>query len=200
MIEDMSGKDNSSPTSLKGHLLLAMPQMSDPRFHHAVIFMCVHDEKGAMGISINQPLSSIDFTTLLNQLGVTHDKALPDRIKTLPVLAGGPVEGVRGFLLHSPDFQQKDTIIVDDQFSISGTVDSLRAVVNETPPTHMVFTLGYAGWGAGQLEKELQDNAWMSVPATHDIVFNTPFETMWEKSFASLGVNPALLTGLSGHA
>jgi putative transcriptional regulator len=196
----MNEKDPSFSTSLKGQLLVAMPQMSDPRFHRATIFVCVHDEKGAMGISINQPLGSIDFVSLLNQLGVVHDKPLSERIKNLPVLTGGPVEGVRGFLLHSHDFHQKDTIIVDEQFSISGTVDSLRAVVNGTPPEHMIFTLGYAGWGAGQLEREIQDNAWLTVPATYDLVFRTSFEEMWEKAFATLGINPSAWSGLSGRA
>lgn len=196
----MTENYNSSLASFKGHLLLAMPQMGDPRFHHAVIFICVHDEKGAMGISINQPLTSPDFPTLLTQLGITPDGDLRDRVARLRVLAGGPVEGVRGFLLHSNDFVQKDTIHVDDQFGVSGTVDSLRAVVDGNLPDHMLFTLGYAGWGAGQLEHELQDNAWMTVPATYDVVFDTAPEDMWEKAFLTIGVNPAMLSSVFGTA
>ncbi len=194
----MSAKDNS-PISLKGQLLLAMPRMGDPRFHHAVIFLCVHDEKGAMGIGINQKLAAPDFPGLLTQLGINHEGPLPQRFQDLPVLAGGPVEGVRGFLLHSSDFRQKDTIIVDE-FGISGTLDSLRAVMAGTPPEHMIFTLGYAGWGAGQLEQELQDNAWMTVPATYDIVFNSSADDIWERAFAAIGVDPAMLSGVSGTA
>jgi len=201
MIEAMTEKDNSSLVhSLKGHLLLAMPQMGDPRFHHAVIFLCVHDEKGAMGISINQPLTTPDFPSLVQQLGIEHQNALPGRLQNLDVLAGGPVEGARGFVLHSPDFNQKDTIHVDEQFCISGTLDSLRAIIDGNIPRHMLFTLGYAGWGAGQLEHELQDNAWMTVPATYDIVFGTAPDDMWNKAFAALGVNPAMLSGVSGTA
>lgn len=194
----MTENDNS-PLSLKGHLLIAMPRMGDPRFHHAVIFICVHDEKGAMGIGINQKLASPDFPALLAQLGITTDKPLPERFVDMPVLAGGPVEGVRGFLLHSSDFRQKDTIVIDDNFGISGTIDSLRAALS-IPPSQMLFTLGYAGWGAGQLEQELADNAWMTVPATHELVFNTAPDDMWQKSFAALGVNPAMISGLSGTA
>lgn len=194
----MTENDNS-PLSLKGHLLIAMPRMGDPRFHHAVIFICVHDEKGAMGIGINQKLASPDFPALLAQLGITTDKPLPERFVNMPVLAGGPVEGVRGFLLHSSDFRQKDTIVIDDNFGISGTIDSLRAALS-IPPRQMLFTLGYAGWGAGQLEQELADNAWMTVPATHELVFNTAPDDMWQKSFAALGVNPAMISGLSGTA
>ena len=194
--------NHNSPTfhSLKGQLLLAMPQMNDPRFHHSVIFICVHDEKGAMGMVINNPLPSPDFADVLSQVGVTSDKPLDEKIKRMPVLAGGPVQGVHGFLLHSSDFRQKDTISVDDMFSISGTVDSLRAIVNGYRPEKMLFTLGYAGWGAGQLEKELQDNVWMTAPANYEIVYNTPPEEMWENSFALLGVNPVMLSGISGRA
>jgi putative transcriptional regulator len=194
----MTSKDNSS-LSLKGQLLIAMPRMGDPRFHHAVIFICVHDEKGAMGIGINQKLISPDFPALLQQLGITPDGPLSPRFVKMPVLAGGPVEGVRGFLLHSSDFHQKDTIVIDDQFGISGTIDSLRMAI-AMQPQEMLFTLGYAGWGAGQLEQELQDNAWMTVPATHELVFRTAPDDMWDQAFAALGVNPAMLSGISGNA
>lgn len=199
MIVIMDAKNNSS-LSLKGHLLLAMPRMGDPRFHHAVIFMCVHDEKGAMGITINQTLPAPDFPGLLTQIGIVPDGPLNPRFTTMGVLSGGPVEGVRGFLLHSGDFKQKDTIVIDDQFGVSGTLDSLREAVSGAPPEHMVFTLGYAGWGAGQLESELQDNAWLTVPATHDLVFHTAPDDMWEKAFATLGVKPAMLSAAYGTA
>lgn len=195
----MEDKHNYS-LSLKGHLLLAMPRMGDPRFNRAVIFICVHDEKGAMGVSINQKLATPDFPDLLKQLGLVFETPLPEKFHNMAVMAGGPVEGVRGFLLHSGDFREKDTIVIDDQFGISGTLDSLRSVITGDAPDHMLFTLGYAGWGAGQLEQELQDNAWMTVPATHDLVFLTAPEDMWEKAFATLGVNPALLSGVSGTA
>ncbi len=187
-------------SSLKSHLLIAMPQMNDPRFHRAVVFLCVHDKKGAMGMVINNPLPSPDFAEVLKQVGVMADRPLDDKIRAMPVLAGGPVQGVNGFLIHSSDFSQKDTIHVDDLFSISGTVDSLRTIVNGYRPEKMIFTLGYAGWGAGQLERELQDNVWLTVPASHEIVFNTPASEMWENAFALIGVNPAMLSSISGRA
>lgn len=197
----MNAKDNSPEfTSLKGHLLLAMPQMNDPRFNRAVIFMAVHDEKGAMGMVINNPLPSPDFSEVLKQVGVSTDKPLDEKILKMPVLAGGPVQGVHGFLLHTSDFAQKNTIHVDDLFSISGTVDALRAIVNGYRPERMLFTLGYAGWGAGQLEKELQDNVWLTAPASQEIVFSSRPEDMWENAFALIGVNPGMLSGLSGRA
>lgn len=187
-------------SSLKGQLLIAMPQMNDPRFHRAVIFMCVHDQKGAMGMVINQPLQSPSFIDVLAQVGVHSEKPMPDNIMNMPVLAGGPVQGVHGFLIHSADFRQKDTIHVDDMFSISGTVDTLRTIVSGYRPEKMLFTLGYAGWGAGQIEKELQDNVWLTGPASYEIVFNTPSNEMWETAFAAIGVNPVMLSGLSGRA
>lgn len=196
----MNDENNSSFASLKGQLLIAMPQMNDPRFHRAVIFMCVHDTKGAMGLVVNKPLPSPDFGEVLNQVGVVADKAIDPKIKSMPVLSGGPVQGVHGFLLHSSDFSQKDTVHIDDLFSISGTVDSLRAIVNGYRPEKMLFTLGYAGWGAGQLEKELQDNVWMIAPASYEIVFNSQTEQMWENAYAVIGVNPGMISGITGHA
>jgi putative transcriptional regulator len=197
----MTAKDNSRTfSSLKGHLLLAMPQMNDPRFHRAVIFMGAHDPKGAMGMVINNPLPSPDFADVLRQVGVVPEKPLSQDLKNMPVMAGGPVEGIHGFLLHTADFTQKDTIHIDDLFSISGTVDSLRAIVNGYRPEKMIFTLGYAGWSPGQLEKELQDNVWLSVPASHEIVFNTRPDEMWENAFAIIGIKPGMISGLSGRA
>ncbi len=200
-IEDMNTKHNSdSFHSLKGQLLLAMPQMNDPRFHRAVIFVCVHDEKGAMGMVINQPLPSPDFGEVLSQVGISPDRVLDPGIRDMPVLSGGPVQGVHGFLIHSSDFQQKDTIHVDDLFSISGTIDSLRSIVGGYRPDKMLFTLGYAGWGPGQLEQELQDNVWLSAEAGYEIVFDTPAEEMWEKAFSVLGISPGMISSLSGRA
>lgn len=197
----MIEKDQShSFASLKGHLLIAMPQMNDPRFHRAVIFIGAHDPKGAMGMVINNPLPSPDFADVLRQVGVVPEKPLDESLKKMPVMAGGPVEGIHGFLLHSADFSQKDTIHIDDLFSISGTIDSLRAIVGGYRPEKMVFTLGYAGWSAGQLEKELQDNVWLSVPASHEIVFNTRHDEMWENAFAVIGIKPGMISGISGRA
>lgn len=197
----MIAKDNSTPFhSIKGQLLVAMPQMNDPRFHRAVIFIGAHDAKGAMGMVINNPLPSPDFADVLRQVGISPKKPLDDDLAAMPVRAGGPVEAIHGFLLHSSDFSQKDTIHIDDLFSISGTIDSLRAIVGGDRPEKMLFTLGYAGWGAGQLERELQDNVWLTCPSTLDLVFCTRPEDMWDKAFATIGVNPAMISGFAGRA
>jgi putative transcriptional regulator len=150
-----------------------------------------------MGITINDPMPSPDFESLLNQLGIAGENMT---IPSIPVCAGGPVETGRGFLLHSDDFHEKDTIVVDDNFAISGTIDSLRKIVERRAPRHMIFALGYAGWGAGQLERELHDNAWLSVPATTELVFGTRPDLMWEYAYSSIGINPMLLSGTAGRA
>jgi len=192
---------SSSYPSLKGQLLLAMPQMDDPRFHRAVIFMVAHDEKGSMGIVINNPLPSPDFEDVLHQVGISDiSKPLDAAIKSTPVMAGGPVESIHGFLLHSADFSQKDTIRIDDFFSLSGTIESLRAIISGYKPEKMIFTLGYAGWGAGQLEQELHDNVWVNVPASFDLVFDTKHQDKWEKAFSVIGANPVMMSAHSGRA
>lgn len=186
--------------SLKSQLLIAMPQMNDPRFHRAVIFMVAHDEKGSMGLVINDRLPNPNFTEVLEQLGISDMKINKSTIADVPVLAGGPVEPMHGFLLHTADFLQKDTIRIDDYFSLSGTIESLKIIANGQIPENMLFTLGYAGWDAGQLEKELIDNVWITVPATPDLVFGTKTEDMWEKSLSLIGATPAMLSQLSGNA
>lgn len=187
-------------SSLKGHLLIAMPQMNDPRFHRAVIFIGAHDPKGAMGLVINNPIPTLTFGDVLSQVGISSEREIDPSLKNRQVMTGGPVEGIHGFLLHTADFRQKDTIIVDDHFAISGTIESLRSIVSGYRPENMLFALGYAGWGAGQLEREMQENVWLSAPASHEIIFATRPEEMWEKSFAAIGINPVHISGLSGRA
>lgn len=197
----MSLKHNPSEFhSLKGQLLIAMPQMNDPRFHRSVIFLGAHDAKGAMGMVINKPLPAPDFTDVLRQVGIVSEKPLAANLANVQVRSGGPIEGIHGFLIHSSDFSQKDTIHIDDLFSISGTVDSLRAIVGGYRPEKMLFTLGYAGWGPGQLEKELQDNVWLTAPATYEIVFSSRADEMWDNAFALMGISPGMISGFSGRA
>ncbi len=197
----MDSKLNSSSfASLKGHLLISMPQMDDSRFQKSVIFIGAHDSRGAMGLTINKPLQTIAFADVLDQVGVMSERPLDPYIRSMGVRTGGPVEESHGFLLHSADFRQKDTILIDDFFGISGTVDALRTMVSGYRPERMIFTLGYAGWSAGQLEQEMQDNVWLSVPASPELVFNTDPDNMWENAFAILGISPGLLSASAGRA
>lgn len=187
---------------LAGKMLLAMPGMGDPRFHRAVIFICAHDSKGAMGLVINHRLPGIDLSQLLQQMNIRSPDAPQARpmAEAQPVMSGGPVESARGFVLHSPEFHQADTVKVNDDFSVTGTIDALRAIAGGNGPARMLFILGYAGWGAGQLDREIQDNAWLITDATADIVFGAPIDEKWDRGIKLLGINPAMLSGDGGRA
>ena len=177
-----------------------MPHMSDPRFHKAAVLVCAHDEKGAMGIVINHTLPDLQFGKLLQDLDIKSDIQLPSPISKLPVMCGGPVEIARGFLVHSDDFKQEGTIKIDQGLNVTGTIDAIEAIAKGSAPEKMLFALGYAGWSAGQLEKEIVENAWMIAPASAQLVFNTPSENMWSAGMLQIGINPALLSDQSGRA
>lgn len=177
-----------------------MPAMSDQRFERAVIYICAHDEKGAMGLMINQIVPDVEFKDLLTQLKVTSDIHVDRKILALPVFHGGPVENQRGFLLHSSEFGRADTIHIDDNFSVTGTVDALKEVAAGNGPRQLLFVLGYAGWGAGQLDQELQQNAWLIADADPDIIFKSQPADKWETAMKKLGVDPAMLSAAAGRA
>lgn len=187
---------NGSPW-MTGRILLAMPAMGDPRFHRAVIFICAHDANGAMGLVINQTMPGLEFTELLDQLHIPAD---PKRTENRTVLSGGPVEATRGFVLHTGDYAQKDTIRVNDRFSVTGTIDALKAIASGAGPREMLFLLGYAGWGAGQLDQELQENAWLVADSDPRIIFGADPEAKWDEAMKSLGIDAAMLSADAGRA
>jgi len=190
--EDKSKKDNY----LVGRLLLAMPQMGDPRFYKAVVFVCSHDENGAMGLVINHALPGLDIGALLQQMKIEVDESTQDT----PVMSGGPVESARGFILHSNDFKQKDTVHVCDDISVTGTVDALKVIATGQGPAQMLFILGYAGWGAGQLDQELQQNAWLVIDPDADLIFGPGTDEKWDRAVRKLGIDPGMFSGASGSA
>ena len=192
--------ENEKSPFLKGKLLLAMPTLGDPRFHRAVIFMCAHDENGAMGLVISHVLPGLDFTDIIEKIQIPGETKNVLEELEIPVYGGGPVETSRGFLLHSPDFQQKDTIKISESFSITGTVDALKAIASGKGPQNMLFLLGYAGWGAGQLDSEMQQNAWLTVEADVELVFVLNPKDKWEAGLKKIGVHPSMLSSLSGRA
>ncbi len=197
---NMAKRDSTekSRNSLAGKLLIAMPSINDPRFEKAVIFMCAHDEKGAMGLMVNSNLSDIAFDKVIEQTGLKSDISVDiDKIK---VMNGGPVEVSRGFLLHSGEFEQKETIHISREYGVTGTVEALEDVVSGNGPERMLFVLGHAGWGAGQLDREMQQNSWLVVDATPEIVFAAPIERKWELALAALGIDPMMLSGQAGNA
>lgn len=185
-----------SLTSLTGQLLIAMPQMPDPRFEKSVIFICAHNADGAMGLVVNKLFDGIDFTHLLHQLDI--DVSKPAR--ELRVHFGGPVESGRGFVLHSPDYNQEGSMQVNDQVVLTATVDILRAVADGRGPEHAILALGYAGWGPGQLDQEMQQNGWLHAPADDAILFDPDQNHKWERALAKLGISLSMLSGDIGHA
>lgn len=185
----------ATPTWLNGQLLIAMPGMQDPRFEHTVLYMCTHSAEGAMGLIINRTFGEIRFADLMSQLGI-EGPVIRDR----PVHFGGPVDCSRGFVLHSAEFQSDQTLTVDDNIALTATKDILRAIVKGDGPNEAIFALGYASWHAGQLDSEIQSNAWLTAPAHHDLIFDPDLDTKWERAIARLGFNPAMLSGDAGHA
>lgn len=194
----MSDAASKKKSPLTGKLLVAMPSMSDQRFERAVIFMCAHDEQGAMGLRVDDRLSDVRFDKILAQTGIKSDISI--NIDDVQVLNGGPVDTGRGFLLHSGDYMQKETIGITRDYAVSGTVDALKEVVAGKGPGKMLFALGHAGWSAGQLDQELRQNAWLIADALPELLFDIPYDQRWSKALASLGIDPLMLSATSGHA
>ena len=183
-------------TYLTGHLLIAMPGMQDPRFDHTVVCLCAHSAEGAMGLVLNRPLPGMAFDDLLRQLKV--EPVPPQR--RIRMLDGGPVESGRGFVLHSDDWSTDGSLPVMKGLTLTASVEVLKAIAAGGGPKDGVLALGYAGWGAGQLEEEIQRNAWLNVPADGSLVFRDDTSHTWEAALAKLRVDPALLSGSAGHA
>jgi putative transcriptional regulator len=191
----MAFRDSSEP-SLSGQLLVAMPQMSDPRFARTVVYLCAHSSDGAMGLVVNRLIDSLTFGNLLSQLGVEAEGGPAD----MPVHFGGPVESSRGFVLHSSDYLQDSTLVIDDEIALTATIDVLRAIASGAGPRHRVLALGYAGWAPGQLDAEIQANGWLLVPADLDLVFGDENNAKWERAIAKIGIDLSLLSSEAGHA
>lgn len=189
-----------SATILTNQFLVAMPAMSDPNFAQTVTLVCEHSEQGALGIVINRPLD-MDLGTIFDQLSL--DSTDPTLARQ-PVLQGGPVHQERGFVLHEPpeaaEREFDATLAVTDAIRVTTSQDILSAMARGIGPRRAVVALGYAGWGAGQLESELGQNTWLSVPATPKIIFDTPFELRWRESTRLLGFDPSTLSHQAGHA
>ena len=181
---------------LSGQLLVAMPGMEDPRFVKTVIYMCAHNEDGAMGLVINRAIESLTFPDLLEQLGI--ETVDPDaRIK---IQFGGPVESGRGFVLHSSDYSQDVTMVVDNDVALTATIDILKAIAVGDGPCQRLLALGYSGWGPGQLDAEIKRNGWLHVDADKELVFGLDLDGKWERAIRKIGVDPRMLSGEAGHA
>jgi putative transcriptional regulator len=198
------GRVHSHGGFLDGQMLVAMPGMTDERFARSVVYLCAHSEEGAMGIVINRAAPKVKFPDLLVQLDVINkDQAiqLPGRAGATQVLKGGPVETGRGFVLHSSDFFiDNSTLPIDDSVSLTATIDILRAIAEGAGPSRAVLALGYAGWQAGQLESEMQLNGWLNVPADIGLIFDTAYESKYERAVRNLGIDLSRLSTLAGRA
>ncbi len=181
---------------LAGQLLIAMPGMKDPRFEKTVIYMCAHNPDGAMGLVINRPLESLSFPDLLEQLEIDPVGG-GERIE---VHFGGPVESGRGFVLHSRDYLQEATMVVDSDIALTATVDILKAIADGDGPRRSLLALGYAGWGPGQLDSEIKSNGWLHVAADRELVFGGNPAGKWEQAMGKIGVDPRMLSDDMGHA
>jgi putative transcriptional regulator len=181
---------------LTNQFLIAMPGLEDPNFYHSVTYICEHNAEGALGLVVNRPLD-MRLGEILQHIHV--EDAQPEA-RQIPVHLGGPVQQDRGFVLHEPLGDWEATLRVTDRIGITSSIDILHAIARNEGPERLLITLGYAGWGAGQLERELADNAWLSGPADPEILFRTPNEERWRAAAASLGVNLDLLSGDAGHA
>ncbi len=181
--------------SLAGHFLISTPQMPDPRFQEQVIYMCAHNDEGAMGLVINNPNNEISL------LEVFHGANMPIPEGPLPpVYIGGPVELDAGFILYRSEDNESYSLTVSDNVSLSRDTRLLEDISNGSGPEEYLFLLGYAGWGAGQLETELLDNSWLVVPGDCEIIFHTPDQFKWKKAARYLGVDISLIGSAIGSA
>lgn len=186
----------AAPPFLSGQLLLSMPGIGDPRFERVVIAMCVHDDDGALGIVTNQPLDGLTVRELMTQLGVDPGATPTDAL----VMAGGPVEPTRGFVLHSPEYSGQSSIAVGDQWALTSTLDVLRDIAAGKGPRRWISALGYTGWAAGQLEGELLRHGWQTAPGDGEIIFETAIPARWSTAYDQLGIAVGRLSSEAGRA
>jgi putative transcriptional regulator len=180
-----------------GQLLIAMPGISDPRFERALILVCAHDHEHAMGLALNSPVEGLTVPELLGRLDIDVTAALPGDL----VLMGGPVEVGRGFVLHTDDYHAEHSVDVDGGLTLTTTREVLEAMASHNrQPRKAILALGYAGWGAGQLEHEIRHNVWLTVEADEALVFDADHETKWARALGKLGVDPKFLSAEAGRA
>ena len=185
-----------SQLDLSHHFLIAMPAMTDPYFAKSLTYVCEHNDQGAMGIVVNRPIS-LTLSELFAQINMPLNQA---ELEDMPVHFGGPVQTDRGFVLHEPNGEWQSTLHINNKVGLTTSKDILQAVGEGVGPRHLLVTLGYAGWSEGQLEQELSQNAWLSVPADERIMFDLPAEERLAAAMALLGIDYATLSEEAGHA
>lgn len=193
---DVESQMDETAGYFEGQMLVAMPQMGDPRFARSVIYLCAHSAEGAMGLVVNKLIDSVTFPDLLRQLNIDTDA--PD--EQIRVHFGGPVESGRGFVLHSDDYVREATLVIRDGVALTATVDVLRALAGGDGPQRSLLALGYAGWAPGQLDAEIHANGWLNVPADDELIFGLDLDAKWEQAINKLGVDFSMLSGTAGRA
>jgi len=193
---DDVGHGDADDGYLVGQLLVAMPAMNDGRFAKSVIYMCAHNAEGAMGLVINRMLDDMSFPDLLEQLNIVPQTD----VDNINVHFGGPVEMGRGFVLHSNDYLQDQSLVVNDDMALTATIDILREIADGGGPKQSLLALGYAGWGAGQLDQEMRDNGWLNVAADENLVFDLDLDEKWQRAMTKIGIDPVMLSEDAGHA
>jgi putative transcriptional regulator len=188
-------KPAAEPIDLSNQFLMAMPGMVDGEFAGTVIYLCEHSPKGALGLVINRP-TDLSVAGLLEKIDLKLEIALP---QNAAVYFGGPVHTDRGFVLHSPEGSFSSSIQLG-QLALTTSRDVLQAVAQGNGPEKLLVTLGYSGWGAGQLESEIAQNVWLTVPASAEVIFATPPEDRYAAALKLLGIDPVMLSGVAGHA
>jgi putative transcriptional regulator len=187
---------------LDDQFLIAMPGMKDDRFTRSVIYVCAHSDEGAMGLIINQAQQML-FPDLLVQLGILDEQEairLPAPARDFVIRNGGPVDRSRGFVLHTGDYKVDSSLPVSGDICLTATVDILRAISLGRGPRRALMALGYSGWGAGQLEREIADNGWLTCPAIPEFLFDSDMDRKYDRILASIGVDLAHLSATAGHA
>ncbi len=181
-------------TYLTDNFLIAMPTLGDPNFSKTVTYICMHDQNGAMGIVINRQMD-IDLGDIFENMEI---EVQDPQAQQLPIFEGGPVQSERGFVIHQP-VRQWDAMLTVGDLGIATSRDIISAIATGKGPENVLIALGYAGWNAGQLEKEMADNAWLNTPADYDVIFNTPTEQRWHAAAATMGIDITLMSHVAGH-
>lgn len=182
---------------LTGQIIVSMPQMTDPKFQRSVIFICGHDQNGAMGIYLNKLIDGLQWGQLMGQLGITGSEAL---LTQPPIHFGGPMEPGRGFVIHTNEYQSENTVEISTSYSLTATLEILKAINAGKGPTNYILALGYAGWGPGQLDTEIQTSAWVSIEPTDEILFKYSAEEKWSHALDFLGITIDMVSTEIGHA
>jgi putative transcriptional regulator len=201
MVDLISLKSKGERGFLDGQFLIAMPGIADSNFSRSVVYICAHSSEGAMGFVINQAqqLTFVDILLHLKVIGDEESILLSNETRAFPIRKGGPVESGRGFVLHSDDYLTPSSIPVSEDICLTATVDIIRAMSRGKGPAKAALMLGYAGWGAGQIEAEIASNGWLSCPADEALIFETSLDDKYNRALALMGINPAMLSMQAGH-